>query len=218
MTEKTKRDQSTTILLIFVGVGTAIVLLIIGLVSLSRSSNNTGHDHAAGESDFTGITLVNPPQDVPDFTLTNQDGKPTRLSDLRGKPTLIFFGFTHCPDVCPMTLSEFLRLNEAVGPDKVNFVFISVDGARDTPAVMKQRLANSRTPFVIGLTGDVQDVLKYGAPFNLVAESEPKDAAGEYDIAHTSAVFVLNASGQWVAKYEYLTPLDTMIADLKTRL
>ena len=84
----------------------------------------------------------NPPVPVRNFELTNQDGQPTRLSDLRGKTVMLFFGYTHCPDVCPVTIADFVQLKKKLGSnaDKMAFVLVSVDGERDTPAVLKNYL------------------------------------------------------------------------------
>jgi protein SCO1/2 len=217
MTDKVKRGSSSTIVLI-----TALVVMtIVGIAAVVLFSQfapcMSANCAAPTPSDFTGVTVLDIPVEVPDFTMTNQDGKPTSLSDLRGKPTLIFFGFTHCPDVCPNTLIEFREVHETIG-DKVNYVFISIDGARDTPEAMKARIETSNVPFVVGLTDTPEAVLKAGAPFNLVVEADPPDENGSYDIAHTASVFLLNADGQWIAKYAYGTLASTIIEDLQGRV
>src|SRR3982750_4792883 len=121
MTEKTKRDQGASLILIMVIVGITIAGFAVILLLSAQPKGSSGDDAAA--SDFTGVTVLDAPQTLPDFTLINQDGELIRLSDLQGKPTLIFFGFTQCPDVCPATLSEFRVVHDTIGDDKVNFVF-----------------------------------------------------------------------------------------------
>ena len=83
---------------------------------------------------FEGVITIDPPLAIQDFTLTNQEGEATSLSDLRGKHILLTFGFTHCPDICPLTLSDFDRIREmlAATAEKIHFVFISVDGSQET--------------------------------------------------------------------------------------
>jgi len=223
MTEKPKNNQSVSIVLLLTIAGLTLAALgVIFFLSVFDPCGEAGCDGPgparATPSDFTGITAIEPAQDVADFTLTDQNGESVSLSELRGKPTLIFFGFTHCPDLCPTTLIEYRKIYETVGKDQVNFVFVSVDGSRDTPDVLKQYFETSRVPYVIGLTGDLDVVLKAGAPFNLVAEHGPMYESGIYDVTHTSSIFILNREGQLVAKYAYGTLLDVMIEDVRTRL
>jgi protein SCO1 len=219
MTEKTKNDQSKSTLLVVL-----VIVVVTGAIGLAVFASRIGELQGTGPvanatlTDFTGITPIEPAQEVADFTLTDQNGEPMSLSDMHGKPTLIFFGFTHCPDLCPTTLSEYRQIYEAIGEDMVNLVFISIDGARDTPEVIKAYLEAKNVPYVIGLTGDLETVLQAGAPFGLVAEQGPKDEAGNYDMIHTSSVFFLNREGQLVAKYAYGTLLNTMIDDIRSRL
>lgn len=224
MTEKPKRNQSVSIVLLLTIVG--LTLAGMGGVFFLSVFDPCGEAGCGGRgpgsatpSDFTGITTIEPAQDVADFTLTDQNGDSVSLSKLRGKPTLIFFGFTHCPDLCPTTLIEYRKIYETVGEDQVNFVFVSVDGGRDTPEVLKQYFETNRVPYVIGLTDrDLETVLKAGAPFNLVAEHGPMYESGIYDVTHTSSIFVLNTEGQLVAKYAYGTLLENMIKDVRGRL
>jgi protein SCO1/2 len=84
-------------------------------------------------------TPIDPPRPLADFTLPSQDGTPLSLSALHGKYVLLFFGYTHCPDVCPTTLTDFVQVKRALGAaaSQVRFVFISVDGERDTPPVLR---------------------------------------------------------------------------------
>jgi protein SCO1 len=219
MTEKPKNDSSkSSLLFIFVIVAIAGAIGLAVLASQIVGRQGTGPVANATLTDFTGITAIEPAQEVANFTLTDQNGDPMSLSDMRGKPTLLFFGFTHCPDLCPTTLIEYREIYEAIGEDRVNFVFVSVDGERDTPEVIKAYLEKQQVPYVIGLTGDLETVLQAGAPFGLVAEQGPKDEAGNYDMIHTSSIFFINREGQLVAKYAYGTLIDEIIKDVEARL
>src|SRR5262245_40036804 len=102
-----------------------------------------------------GVNILEPPKALVDFTLTSQANKPLKLSDLKGKLALMTFGYTNCPDVCPATLAKFTQIKEQLAADasRVNFVFISVDGVRDTPDVLTTYLKQFDPSFV-GLTGD----------------------------------------------------------------
>src|SRR5262249_53300641 len=124
--------------------------------------------------------VVNPPFPIHDFTLTNQTGAPLRLTDLRGRIVLLFFGYTHCPDVCPLTLANFTRVKKLLGAqsDGVTFVFVTVDSQRDTPEVIRAFL-NQFDPDFIGLTGDEATLrnmaAEYGAYFSIPADQPNGD-------------------------------------------
>jgi len=128
------------------------------------TDTNTGAAVIDSAQEFDGITRVDPPRALQDFTLTNQDNQPTSLHQdnqptslrsLRGQYTLLLFGYTHCPDVCPLTLLKYKRVKDGLGElgDQIHFVFISVDGERDTPERLKPYLRNFDESF-IGLTGE----------------------------------------------------------------
>src|SRR5512145_1693081 len=98
----------------------------------------------------SGAAIVNPPTPLHDFTLTDQTGEPFSLSELRGRVVLVFFGYTHCPDECPTTLANFKRVKASLGAaaQEVAFVFISVDGTRDTPEVVADYLQKFDAEFI----------------------------------------------------------------------
>ena len=132
-----------------------------------------------------------------DFTLTNQLGQKTRLSQYRGKVVAVFFGYTFCPDVCPTTLAELQKMRKLLGKDasRVQAVFITVDPARDTPARLKSFLANFGAG-IVGLTGmesEIRDVAKlYQARYAHSATA----AAGAYFMDHTAFVYLLDGTGK----------------------
>jgi protein SCO1/2 len=146
---------------------------------------------------------VNPsPATVADFTLTDHMGKPRAFSSLRGKPTLVFFGFTHCPDVCPQTLARLKALHHAQDGalKSAQVVLISVDGDRDTPALLKAYLAPLSADF-IGLTGDPKSTAKIAAQFAAVFFKEPPGKDGNYNVMHTSQIFVVDKAGRLRASF-----------------
>lgn len=165
-------------------------------------------------------TVLNDKRQMPDFTLTNQDGKPVKLSDLRGKPIILFFGYTFCPDVCPLTLSEMLKAKKALGADgdKAQFVFVSVDGERDTPEVLKNYL-KLFDPTFIGLTGAPDDVRavasEYGASF---VKKKPEGTSAAYLIVHTSNTYLLDAQGRWRVRFSYMTKPEVIAQYTKNLL
>ena len=140
------------------------------------------------------VATAQPPKAIDDFELTDQEGKPFRLSQLSGRPAHVFFGFTHCPDVCPSTLAKLERLMSIADP-KIHaaaLVMISVDGDRDSPAVMKAYLSQV-SPRCIGLTGDPRTVRRIAAQFSGVFFKElPDKPGGAYLVEHTSRIYLID--------------------------
>ena len=156
---------------------------------------------------------VNPePATVADFTLTDQSGKPRSFSSLKGEPALVFFGFTHCPDVCPTALGRLKLLHEARdGALKdARIVLISVDGERDTPARLKSWLA-PLSPDFIGLTGDPKATAAIAARFAAVFFKEPPGKDGNYNVLHSTQVFAVDKAGRLRASFA-----DAAIDDMAT--
>lgn len=153
-----------------------------------------------------------------DVTLINQANRPMKLSDLRGKPTLIVFGYTFCPDVCPMSMADLRRVKRELGAagDRVNFVFISVDPDRDTPAVI-ERYVTAFDPNFIGLTGDVPTLQKLIYEFDGLFEKQKPQGSNpnSYLVAHTSFTYLLDAEGRWRMKYSFGTPPEVIAEDVR---
>ncbi len=149
------------------------------------------------------------------FQLTDQNGQTVTEKDLRGRPTLIFFGYTHCPDVCPTSLFEMSEVLRAMGKDadRVNAYFISVDPQRDTAAVMKDYLA-SFDPHLRGLTGDPQAVAKVLTSYRVYAKKIPlKD--DDYTMDHTALIYLMDRDGHFVAPFNLKQTPEAAAADLR---
>jgi protein SCO1/2 len=156
---------------------------------------------------------VNPaPAEVADFTLTDQTGKPRSFASLRGEPALVFFGFTHCPNVCPTALGRLKLLHEARGGalKDARIVLISVDGERDTPARLKSYLA-PLSPDFIGLTGDPKATATIAAQFASVFFKEPPGKDGGYNVMHSTQVFAVDKAGRLRATFA-----DASVEDMAT--
>lgn len=135
------------------------------------------------------------------FSLTDQTGKTVTDQDLKGRPFLVFFGFTHCPDVCPTTLFEVSELLRVLGndADKTQALFITVDPERDTPQVLKDYLS-SFDPHLRALTGNVADITAVEKAYRVYAKKVPgKD--GEYTMDHTALVYLMDKQGRFVAPF-----------------
>ncbi|MGY4304321.1 protein SCO1/2 [Bradyrhizobium sp. USDA 4369] len=152
------------------------------------------------------------------FQLTDQSGAVVTEQSLQGRPTLIFFGFTHCPDVCPTSLFEISEVLRAMGKDAdgVNAYFISVDPERDNPATMKDYLS-SFDPHLKGLTGDPEVLAKVLTEYRVYAKKVPlKD--GDYTMDHTALVYLMDRNGRFVAPFNLKRTPEEAAADLKKYL
>ncbi len=164
-------------------------------------------------------TVLEPPLAANDFILVNQDGQTTHLSDFRGSPVLLFFGYTHCPDACPMTLAWFKQIHIALGADaaRVRFVLVTVDPERDTPVQMKQYLANFDSSF-IGLTADSETLAQMYHAYGIAVEKTMPDEHSQHDasffVTHTSSVFLLDDKEQLRLIYTDV-PWQDMVTDLR---
>ena len=152
------------------------------------------------------------------FQLTDQHGKTVTDKSLKGKPTLIFFGYTHCPDVCPTSLFEMSEVLRALGKDadKVNAYFVSVDPERDTQAVMKDYLG-SFDPHLEGLSGNPAEVAKLLTSYRVYAKKVPsKD--GDYTMDHTALIYLMDRNGQFVSPFNLKRSPEEAATDLKKYL
>ena len=152
------------------------------------------------------------------FELTDQNGKPISDKDLRGKPFLVFFGFTHCPDVCPTALFEVSEILRGLGPDadRVGALFVSVDPERDTPAVLKDYLS-SFDPHLRGLTGDPATVAAVAKAYRVYYKKVPLEE-GDYTMDHTALVYLMDKQGRFVAPFNIKQAKEAAIADLRRYL
>ncbi len=135
------------------------------------------------------------------FRLIDHNGGAISDQDLKGRPFLVFFGFTHCPDVCPTTLFDVSEIMRALGTDgeQVRALFVTVDPERDTPAKLKDYLS-SFDPRVIGVTGDVASVKAIERAYRVYAKKVPLDAGG-YNMDHTAIVYLMDKDGRFVAPF-----------------
>ena len=148
------------------------------------------------------------------FRLTDQDGKPITEQDLKGRPFLVFFGFTHCPDVCPTTLFQISEILKAAGQKgrPLRALFISVDPERDRPEVLKSYLA-SFDPRITGLTGDPAAVEAAVKAYRAYARKVPtKD--GDYTMEHTAYVYLRDRRNRFVSSVNLNRPPEDVAGDL----
>jgi len=145
-------------------------------------------------------TVLSPPREITEFSLVDQSGQPFTLERLRGKWSFVFFGYTHCPDVCPTTLSALARVDELLraqpgGHAGVQTVFISVDPQRDTPQKLAQYVPYFNREF-IGVTGRQDQIDRLARALGIVHLRTQEDASGGYLVDHTASVLLINPEGK----------------------
>ena len=147
------------------------------------------------------------------FKLVAQDGRVVSDADLKGGPALVFFGYTHCPDVCPTTLFEISALLAKLGPDKkLTGVFVTVDPERDTQSVLKDYLA-SFDARILGLTGEPAAIDAVKKAYRVYAKRNPQEGGG-YLIDHTALVYLLDKQGRFVNAFNLDRPVDEAAKEL----
>lgn len=185
--------------------------------------------------DLKGEAVV-PARDLPAYSFTRADGSRFSTGATQDQLTVLFFGYTHCPDICPTTLADWKRVHARLGADTahVRFVFVSIDPARDTPAIAQQYVAGYHPSFV-GLAGDTATIWRMATTFGVAVIPDnaqagqpnpvpmPTGPIGPHQhgadtttlIGHSSAAFLLNAQGQLVAVYPPGSGWQTLLADLQ---
>jgi len=171
-----------------------------------------------GPGPDAGYTAA-PPDAVPvggHFTLTDQNGKKASDTAFRGRLMLVFFGFTHCPDICPVTLATFAHVMQRLGPDagQVAPVFITVDPGRDTVARLKEYLANFH-PSVTGLTGTPQEIEAVIKAYR--AYAGPADP-GSGLINHSGFIYLMGREGEYITVFSQDDSEQTIVAELRKHL
>lgn len=152
------------------------------------------------------------------FQLVDQNGKSFSDQDMRGKPYLVFFGYTHCPDICPTTLFEMSQLFRKLGPDagRLGALFITVDPDRDTQAVLKDYLS-SFDPHLRGLTGDQKAIDQAMRDYRVYAKKVPLEGS-DYSMDHSAIVYLMDKDGHFVAPFSLQRTADAEAAELRQYL
>lgn len=149
------------------------------------------------------------------FQLQKQNGQVLSEAELEGKPLAVFFGFTHCPEICPTTLWETSEALKSLGPEaeKLRVIFISVDPSRDTSAFLSRYL-ESFDPRIIGLTGTEADVEAVGRAFHAYWKRVPM-ADGDYTMDHTASVYLVDAAGRMAGAIPFGEGMDARLQKLR---
>ena len=181
----------------------ALVILIAGIAVYQYTLPPTLHG-----------SVIEPPKPMPDFTLSSVSG-PARLSDFKGKVTLIFFGYTNCKDICPATMAKMSTAFDKLGDRAadVRLIFISVDYKRDTPQTTGAYASKFRSDFV-GLTGSQAEIDTVTKAYGIYYKLDNPDASGNYEVEHTADVMVLDRQGQLEMTWSSDQQPDEIASDL----
>lgn len=196
-------------------------LLLLSILAGCSDRDNGGQGQmtlspaksAFRNTDVTGLGYAR------DFALTDQDGRQRTLADFRGKAVLMFFGYTHCPDVCPATMSEMAAVMKQLGPDadRVQVLFVTLDPERDTPAVLKEYVP-AFDPRFIGLSGNPEAIDKVAREFRVFYQKVPGKEAGSYTLDHTAGSFVFDPQGRVRLFVRHGQGAEPVVHDLKLLL
>lgn len=176
------------------------VLLFLGVAGIAFWGYRRFAPHR-----FVG-TVVQSPEPAFDFELQSVDG-PVRLRDFRGKVVLLFFGYTHCPDVCPTTLAKLAKVMEYLGKDaqRVQVIMVSVDPERDTPEVVNE-YATHFHPTFIGLTGTPDQIAEVATKYGIYYKKHAGTPKSGYLVDHTASIILINPKGYIKVYYPSIVP------------
>jgi protein SCO1/2 len=183
------------------------VLVAIATVAFAYLAMRPAREAAPEGQLITAETFGGP------FTLVGSDGKRFSSTKLAGKPYAIFFGFTHCPDVCPTTLARLVRLRQQAGGRPFEIVFVSVDPERDGPAEVGKYTELFDSP-VIGLTGSPAQIAQVKKQFGIFSQKVPQEG-GDYSVDHTATVLLFDRNGRFTATIAPDESDDAALAKLR---
>ncbi len=152
------------------------------------------------------------------FSLTDQNGRTVTDQDFKGSPFLVFFGFTHCPDICPTTMFEISEIFKKLGPagERVRGLFVTVDPERDTPKALKDYLS-SFDPRIVGVTGDEAAIAAVAKAYRAYYKRVPL-AEGGYTMDHTAIIYLMGKDGRFVTPFSLKRTTDAAAAELRKYL
>lgn len=154
-----------------------------------------------------------------DFALTGHDGKPRALADFRGQAVVVFFGFTHCPDVCPTALATLAQAKRQLGADgaKVQGIFVTIDPERDTPELLRNYVPAFDASF-LGLRGDAEATAAVAKEFKVLYRKAPGATPDTYTMDHSAGMFVFDPQGRLRVFVSHGAGADALAHDLRELL
>ena len=192
-------------------------LFLLFLLTLLAACNPAGDQNQPASSfvgeDITGADFAKP------LALTDHTGKPRTMSDFKGKVVMLFFGYTHCPDVCPTTMSDLKQTMKLLGhkANDVQVLFITVDPERDTQAVLAQFVPYFDKRF-LGLRGSVQEIADTLANFKVYQAKVDEKSDGSYSVDHSAGMYVYDKAGKIRLYMQYGQKPADMASDIEKLL
>jgi len=186
---------------------------VAGLVLAASLAGCNGSEPKFRAADITGADYGRA------LSLTDQNGRPRTLADFRGKVVVLFFGYTHCPDVCPTTLAELSTVMKALAAaaDRVQVLFVTVDPERDTPEILSRYVA-AFDPRFLGLYGDAAATRRAAREFKVFYERHDGDAPGEYTVDHSAGTYIIDPGGRLRLFAGYGKPAADLAHDIRVLL
>ncbi len=153
------------------------------------------------------------------FDLTSDTGQKVTAADYAGKVVILYFGYTHCPDVCPLTMSHLAEAVKELGPQgkDVQILMVSVDPARDTLPILRA-YTQAFSPQAVGLTGTPQEIQDVTKRYHVAYQLGKKDKYGNYVVDHSAAIYIFSKSGRGTLIGSDLTPVPSIVHDVKQLL
>lgn len=186
----------------------AIAILAAVVVGVSVAL----HERASSPLTLQAGTALPEPRTLAAFDLTDQRGQPFSRDNLRGRWTLLFTGFTNCPDICPLTIASMAELRRRLARDDLQFLFVSVDPDRDTPEVIRRYLAHF-DPGLLGATGARADIERFTAGLGLAQVVNP-GVGDDYTVDHSTAFVLIDPEARLAGYFSAPHQLDSLAADL----
>jgi protein SCO1/2 len=188
-------------------------MLLMGLTVLLAACGKDGPS-------FQSLDITGNKEFAQDFSLQDPQGKTRTLADYKGRAVVMFFGYTHCPDVCPTTMAELNQVMQKLGPDaqRVQVLFVTVDPQRDTPELMGQYVPAFNPAFVGLRPADDAALKEVTKSFRVVVNKVEGSTPNNYTIDHTAGIYVFDPKGQLRLFMRPDEPVDAMAKDLQTLL
>ncbi|MCL4255212.1 MAG: SCO family protein [Anaerolineae bacterium] len=224
MAQKQKKPNNNILILAFVF--SILFLFGVGIILASVASNpqnqtTTTDVNGMPVPNSDGISVYNPPKSIPNFSMPTSTGETLSLSDFAGKLVVLSFGYTRCPDVCPTNMLEYRKIKRFLGADnaeEVVFLFISVDGERDTPDALREYMGLYDTyynPSFVGMSGTDETLTPLLEDFGLYyARIENPTSPQDYLVDHTASRFLIDKNGNLSRVYSYTTDARAITRDI----
>lgn len=193
-----------------------IILVVVTLVATAIIGILSWSTLVATPPDIFYGLPYDKPEFASEFSLLDQHNNIVQLSDFRGKVVLLYFGFTHCPDACPVTFGIWNQVTNILGDnvDQVQFLFISVDPERDTPEQLGKHLSLF-TADIVGLTGTLGEIEDVATDYSVFFKQVESESGDYYWVNHTTLTFVIDQTGQLVLAFPYAVSAEDIVTDLE---